>query len=159
MSDKDEAIQRFNESRLAFRARIEDLTDGAYGEVWLGSWNLSQLLAHTSGWLREMAPGFERVSRGERATAPGADYSDFDAWNARFAETAIPGSLALKDFDEACNEYVAQALVLSEEHYGVDAERSGPRIGNRLLEGAGIGHFIEHGEQIEEWLKSRIRGV
>lgn len=155
MPDKDEAIERFEGSRAAFRGRLEDLADEAYGEAWLGTWNLSQLLAHMSGWLREMAPAFERVARGERANRPDADYSDFDAWNDRFAEQALPGRAALEDFDAACSDYAEQARGLSEEHYGVDAERAQPRIGDRLLEGTGVGHFMEHGEQVEEWLSSR----
>ena len=44
---------------------------------------------------------------------------------------------------------------LSDEFYGIDPEKNRPRIGNRLLDGAGLHHFDEHRPELEAWLRSR----
>lgn len=155
MSAKSEAIARLQAAHDHFRAQVANLPGEAYSETWLGSWNLSQLLAHMAGWYREMAGGFARVARGERPVPEGVDYSDEDAWNAKFAERAKPGTAALTDWDEAYAAYLAGAEALSEELYGIDPEKGRPRIGDRLLHGAGIGHFEEHTPALEAWLKAR----
>jgi hypothetical protein len=153
--NKDEAIGILEDSHDRFRALIADLPDSAYNETWLGSWGLSQLLAHMSGRWREIAPGFERVQRGERPTPEGVDYSNADKWNEAFAKQAKPGRAALNDWDDAYAGYVSAARALDADKFGDDPTSGRPRIGNRLLQGAGIGHFEEHQPQLEEWLKGR----
>ena len=68
MADKSTAIHDLMRGYEQFRAPLEALDDGAYGETWLGEWNLSQLLAHRAGWYREMTAASARTSRGERPT-------------------------------------------------------------------------------------------
>jgi hypothetical protein len=155
MPNKDEAIAMLEERHDKFRAKIADLPDPAYNETWLGNWNLSQLLAHMSGWFREIAPGFERVQRGERPTLPGVDYSNSDQWNAGFTKDTRPGRAALNDWDAAYAGYVSAARALDADKFGDDPESGRPRIGNRLLQGSGIGHFEEHQEQLDTWLAGR----
>jgi hypothetical protein len=155
MSAKSEVIGRLEAAHDEFRAKIAGLPVEAYNEVWLGTWNLSEVLAHMAGWFREMAGGFERVGRGERPVPEGVDYSDADAWNAKFSALAKPGKAALVDWDEAYAAYLGGARALSEDLYGVDPEKGRPRIGDRLLQGAGIGHFEEHAPDLDAWLKSR----
>lgn len=155
MADKDEMIATLEKGYVEFRDLITPLPADAYREVWLGEWDLNRLLAHMAGWYREMAGGFARAARGERPTPTGVDYSDPDPWNAGFAGQAKDGPAALDDFDEAFHEYYAAAQALPAELYGIDSERGRPRIGNRLLEGAGINHFAEHRPELEEWLANR----
>lgn len=155
MTDKEQAIRDLHHGYQQFRRPIAELDDDAFNQVWLGRWGLSQLLAHMAGWYREMTPGFARVVRGERPTPEGVDYSDSDAWNAKFEKLAKPGRAALADFDQAYQDYLAAAKSLPDELYGVDPERGRPKIGNRLLQASGIGHFEEHQEQLDAWLKSR----
>lgn len=155
MSDKQSAIHDLELGYQEFRTPLERLEDRDFEEVWLGSWNLSQLLAHMAGWYREMTPAFARVAAGERPTPPGVDYSDSDAWNARFEKLAKAGKAALSDFDEAYRGYLAAAKALPEAFFGVDPEKGRPKIGNRLLQASGTGHFEEHQGQLDEWLKSR----
>ena len=64
MSDKAQAIAELDAAHDRFRGQIAELPDAAYGETWLGTWDLSQVLAHMSGWWREMSGGFARVARG-----------------------------------------------------------------------------------------------
>jgi len=153
MSDKDQALAELEAAQTGFRAQLAGLPEDAYQDVWLGEWNLNQLLAHMSGWFREMTGGFERVARGERPTPE--DYSDADKWNAGFAAHARVGPDALADFDDAYGGYLAAAKALPDDQYGVDPEKGRPRIGNRLLQASGIGHFEEHRPQLDEWLKAR----
>src|SRR6185437_8621986 len=155
MADKAEAIAQLQTAHDGFRAPIADLPDAAYGETFLGTWNLSQILAQMSGWYDELAPGFERAGRGERPTPEGVDYSDPQPWNDKFAAKARPGRAALAQFDASYDNYKAAAEKLDASHYGVDPERGRPKIGNRLLQGAGIGHFEEHTPDVASWLASR----
>ncbi|MBK7724252.1 MAG: maleylpyruvate isomerase N-terminal domain-containing protein [Dehalococcoidia bacterium] len=155
MADKSTAIHDLMRGYEQFRAPLEALDDGAYGETWLGEWNLSQLLAHMAGWYREMTAAIARTSRGERPTPAGVDYSDADAWNATFATKAEAGRSALADFDAAYAGYLAAARGLPEELFGLAAEGGRPLIGNRLLQGAGTGHFEEHQAELTAWIESR----
>jgi hypothetical protein len=153
MATKQEAIGELEAAYARFRGKIAGLPDDAYSETWLGIWNLSQVLAHMSGWFDEMTRAFERVARGERPTPEGVDYSNADPWNARFAATASPGKAALAVWDHRYKKYREAAEALDESLYGENEGR--PRIGNRLLAGAGINHFAEHEPQLDAWLASR----
>ncbi len=155
MTDKASLIAELEQKYVDFRELIVNLPPEAYREVWLGEWSVNQMLAHMAGWYREMAGGFARVARGERPAPEGADYSQTDAWNAKFALLAKDGHAALDDFDEAFHEYYAAAKGLGDEFYGIDPEKNRPRIGNRLLDGAGLHHFDEHRPELEAWLRSR----
>ncbi len=155
MSEKDTAIKDLQNGYERFRGPLEHLDDSAFSEVWLGDWNLSQLLAHMVGWYREMTGAMERVARGERPTPEGVDYSNSDEWNAKFSKDARAGKAALREYDQAFGAYVAAARNLPEDLYGIDPEKGRPRIGNRLLQASGTEHFEEHQPQLDEWLKSR----
>ncbi len=155
MASKQEALAALDDGYEQFRLGIADLPDEAYSETWLGEWNLSQVLAHMSGWFGEITGAIQRVGRGERPTPEGVDYSDADAWNAKFAIQAKPGRAALQEWDAAFKGYREAADALPEDMYGIDPERGRPLIGNRLLQGSGTGHFEEHQPQLDEWLKSR----
>lgn len=155
MIEKAPAIHDLELAFQEFRGPLIKLEDADYGVKWLGDWNLSELLAHMAGWFREMTPAFERVAKGERPTPPGADYSKTDEWNAKFAADCRPGKAALRDFEEAYEGYLTAAKALPESFYGKDAESGKPKIGNRLLQGSGLGHFQEHQPQVEAWLRER----
>jgi len=155
MSDKSDAIARLDAARIHFRAQIANLSPAAYGETWFGVWNLSQLLAHMAGWFREMADAIDRTGRGEKPAPAGVDYSDPEPWNVRFAANALPGVAALADWDAAFTAYRDAAARLPDNLFGVDPEKGRPRIGNRLLEGAGIGHLEEHEPALAAWVAAR----
>ena len=50
---------------------------------WFGTWGIREILAHITGWHREMIPVLERIARGEKPLADGVSYADLDGWNAR----------------------------------------------------------------------------
>ncbi|MEX2081420.1 MAG: maleylpyruvate isomerase N-terminal domain-containing protein [Dehalococcoidia bacterium] len=153
MATKQEAIAALDASYDKFRGNIAGLDEAAMTEVWLGTWSVEQLLAHMAGWYREMTGAFGRVAKGERPVPEGVDYSDADTWNAKFSQQSRRGKDALADFDAAFAAYRAQADALDGEKYGEENGR--PRIGNRLLQGSGIGHFEEHQGQLDDWLATR----
>lgn len=155
MTARDDQIAKLESGYRRFRDPIAGLPESAYSETWLGDWNLDQVLAHMAGWYREMAGALERVGRGERPAPPGVDYGDTQSFNDRFAANPLHGKAALNDWDDAFDQYVSSARALSEDLYGVDPERGRPRIGDRLLHGAGIGHFEEHQPDLDAWLASR----
>ena len=158
MSDKVESLATLESKYQEFRAKIAALPTDAYDEVWLGEWNLAHLLAHMSGWFGAMTTGLKRVANGERPTPEGVDYSDEDAWNAKFAASAVAGRAALTSFDDAYSSYRSAAQALPEDKFGTDSQTGKLRIGGRLLDGPGIHHFDEHLPQIDEWLSTRHRG-
>lgn len=157
MASKQEALAQLEEGFQDFRRQIDGLPDSAYAETFLGEWNLSQLLAHMSGWYREMTGAIERVARGQRPTPEGVDYSDADSWNARFATHAKPGTAAFEDWEAAYRAYYDAAAALPDDLYGIDPDKGRPRIGNRLLEATGINHFREHRDDLEAWAATRGR--
>jgi len=153
--DKETAIGTLEEEYVAFRELIVDLPEAAYREVMLGTWDLDHLLAHMAGWYREMSGAFARVAKGERPVPEGVDYSNADAWNEKFAASPKHGPAALDDFDMAFHQYDAAARALPEALYGDDPASGRPRIGNRLLGGAGIEHLQEHRPEVAAWLAGR----
>jgi hypothetical protein len=155
MASKSEALAELDSGYAKFRAPIADLDDAAFAETWLGTWNLSQCLAHMAGWYREMTGAFNRLARGEAPVPAGVDYNDTETWNTRFSAMAKPGREALADWETAYTGYREAAGALSEDLYGMDPEKGRLRIGNRLLQGAGIGHFEEHQPELERWLANR----
>jgi len=153
MPDKAATIGQLEADYARFRGKFAELPEDAWEEIWLGEWNLSQLLAHMGGWFKEMTGAMERVARGERPTPEGVDYSDADSWNAKFAATASPGKAAIATFDLRFKEYANAAQALPEDLYG---EKDGrPKIGNRLLDASGLHHFAEHEPQLDQWLEAR----
>jgi Mycothiol maleylpyruvate isomerase N-terminal domain len=154
MSEKSENIAQLESSLTAFRAKIASLPDSAWAEHWLGTWTLNELTAHMSGWANEMAAALGRVAAGQRPTPEGVDYSDFDAWNAGFAGKAVAKAESLATFDASFKAYIEGAKALPEGLFGKTDEGK-LKIGSRLLEGAGIHHFAEHGEQLDTWLAGR----
>ncbi len=156
MTDKPTLIHELEAGHARFRDAIAGLPEAAYTETWLGTWSLADVLAHMSGWFREMGGAFERVGRGERPAPAGVDWSDIDGWNATFAQAKkSSGKEALAEWDATYAGYLAAAKALSPDLYGIDAEKGSPRIGNRLITGAGIEHFEEHQPELDAWLKSR----
>jgi hypothetical protein len=154
MATKQEALAELDAAHATFRGKIAGLPEDAFHETWLGTWNLSETLAHMGGWWNEMTGAIERAGRGERPTPEGVDYGDADAWNAKFSATASPGKAALAVWDLRYRQYRDAAAALDEGLFGV-GDNGKPKIGNRLLDGAGIHHFAEHQPQVDAWLASR----
>src|SRR5262250_3893690 len=82
---KDELLNQAARDYKAFHETLTGLNEAQMTEVWLGTWSIRDIVAHISGWHRELGPALERLARGEKPVPAGVSYDDVDAWNAQFA--------------------------------------------------------------------------
>jgi hypothetical protein len=150
MAYKDDVLKELDEGYAAFKNDIDGLTDDEMLRVWLGDWNTRDLLAHVAGWHREMGAALERISRGERPVPEGMDYSDGDAWNARFADakSAMEPEQVLNELESSFQFYRQAVASIPEDRF----EQG--RTADRIAHTSGVNHYKEHGEQIREWRKN-----
>lgn len=145
--DKKTAL---NEVQTAFNelvAAVQGLDERAMSVRFYGAWNLKDILAHIAGWQHTMAAAFERMARGERPTPEGVDYSDADAWNAKFAAamTAQIADTIVADLRQSFATYLRSAKALPDDRFGEG------KTANRILEASGYGHYREHLPAIREY--------
>jgi hypothetical protein len=146
MSDKGTMLRQAEDAFTELRQAVNGLSDEEMRRVWLGSWGVREILAHVTGWHREMIPALERLGRGE-APYPDGAYDDFDSWNARFVEArkGRPSADLLREVDASHRELLTAASRLPDEHFGEGNPASG------LVDGVAAGHYREHAEQIRQW--------
>ena len=147
MSDKPTALRLVEEEYQNLRRAIDGLDAAALQRIWFGSWSVKDIIAHVFGWQREMTGALQRLARGEKPTPEGVDYSDSDAWNAKFSlvMTQQLPTTVLADWGQVHQVYVKAAAAVADDRFG-----EGKTV-NRLLESSGSGHFREHAAQIREW--------
>ena len=151
MSDKETLLKQAEEEVRAFKAALQGLSESRLTEVWLGTWSIKDILAHISGWHRELGPALERMARGERPIPDGTSYDDADAWNAKFAAARKDASVAelLADLDASHQDFMAQAMK-------VPAERFVPgKTAYRIVDLNSAHHYKEHGDEIRAWRQAR----
>src|SRR3989442_15667129 len=107
---KDELFNQAARDHKAFHETLTGLNEAQMTEVWLGTWSVKDIVAHISGWHREMGPALERLARGEKPVPAGVCYDDVDAWNAKFAaaKKGTPGADVLLEVDNS-HEYFMHA--------------------------------------------------
>jgi hypothetical protein len=143
---KQELLQQAEQEYDGLKAAIKGLDEAQMSTVWLGSWGVWEIVAHISGWHREMIPALERLHRGE-APYPDGAYDDFDAWNARFVEARkgqAPAEL-VRALDASHRDLLSAASRLPDDHFAEGKPASG------LVNGVTSGHYREHAEQIRQW--------
>lgn len=153
MSDKQTTLNLLNSEYQAFHQTIDGLNNEQMTRVWFGAWGVKDIVAHVLGWESEMTEALRRLARGERPTPEGVDYSDSDAWNAKFAERwrGVDANTVVAAWEQAHATYVRAAQAVAGDRFG---EKDGkPATANRLIETSGCGHFREHGPQIAAWRK------
>jgi hypothetical protein len=143
----DQAAHAYN----AFEQAIHGLNEEQLSEVWLGTWSIRDIVAHLSGWHREMGPALERLARGERPLPDGVSYDDVDAWNARFVadKRAWPLDDVLLELDRSHEYFMHAAAQVPEERV-----RPG-RTAYRIIDASSAHHYREHGDQIRAWRAAR----
>ena len=144
---RDQVLGELDDAFAALQATYRDLPEARKRVVMQGSWSVKDILVHIAGWHREMAGALTRIARGERAVPEGVDYSDFDAWNARWVEAARPNSVADVE-KEVGNSYEAfrQAVAALPENRLIPG-----RTADRIVHEAGMDHYRHHAAQIRAW--------
>ena len=145
--DKETALQTVQTEFGRLLAAVDGLDERGMSRVFYGSWGVKDILAHIAGWQHAMTGAMERMARGERPTPEGVDYSDADAWNAKFAAAMAPqnATTIVADLKQSFANYMRAAKALPDDRFG-----EGKTI-NRILETSGYGHYREHLPAIEEY--------
>jgi hypothetical protein len=144
---KDMLLQQLDAGFASLLDAVDGLSDEQMRTVWYGEWSVNQILSHISGWHREMAKAFERITRGERPVPEDVDYSDFDSWNHGFAAGASDEDPAqvLAELQASQEAYAAAAGSVVEEKFDEG------RAANRIIHITGIDHYAEHAPPIRDW--------
>jgi len=147
--DKQTVLGELQRAFDEFLASVQGLDERAMSHVFYGAWSVKDIVAHVAGWQHTMTAAMERMARGEKPTPEGVDYSDADAWNARFAAAmhAQNATTVVADLQQSFANYRRAAQALPADRFG-----EGKTI-NRLLEGSGYGHYREHLPAIQEYRK------
>ena len=150
-ASKDELLSAAAREYQAFHDALKGLNEGQLTEVWLGRWSVKDIVAHISGWHREMIPALERMALGERPFAPGASYEDVDAWNAKFAAAKkdSPVSEVLRELDLSHEYFMALAARVPEERFVPG------KTAYRIVDLNSAHHYKDHGDQIRAWRQSK----
>jgi hypothetical protein len=151
MTPKEELLNNLDHEYKTFLDTVEGLDEAHLIEVWLGEWSIREIVAHLSGWHREIGAGLERMARGERPFPEGTNFDDVDNWNEKFA-SATRGMMAsdvLRELEKSHAYFVHAASLISDDRYQPGKTAQG------IVDGAGIHHYREHAEQIRAWRSSR----
>jgi Protein of unknown function (DUF1706) len=146
-TDKQSVIQEVNAEYNNFQETIKGLERDKLDVVFYDHWSVKDIVAHMLGWEREMTEALRRIGRGERATAEGVDYSDADAWNAKFA-ARMRGQLpttVLAEWGQVHGGFMKALAAVPDDRFG-----EGKSV-NRIAEGTGYGHYREHVPAIKAW--------
>jgi Protein of unknown function (DUF1706) len=147
MSEKTTLLSGAETEFAAFKRALAGLDEAQMREVWLGTWSARDIVAHISGWHRELAPALGRMAKGERPIPEGVSYDDVDAWNTRFADarkTALTADI-LKELDASHASFLQAAAGVPEERYVPG------KTAHKIVDFNSRHHYQEHRAQIEEW--------
>ena len=150
-TDKQSLLNDAAREYRSLHEAIHGLNEEQMTEVWLGTWSIREIVAHMTGWHREMGPALERIARGERPVAEGVSYDDVDTWNAKFAQGGRDTSVAdlLLELDKSHESFLRAADA-------VPAERFQPgKTAFKIVDLNSAHHYREHGDQIRAWRATR----
>jgi hypothetical protein len=151
MTPKQELLNQAAREFKAFHESLQGLNEEHLNEVWLGTWSIKDIVAHISGWHREMGPALDRLARGERPVPEGVSYDDIDAWNAKFVAARRSGEAAdlLLELDKSHEQFMHLADAVPEARFEPG------KTAYRIVDGNSAHHYKEHGEQIRAWRDSK----
>lgn len=153
MGLKHDLLRQAEEEFTALKSAVAGLGEAELTRVWLGTWSVRDVLAHMTGWHREMIPALERMARGERPFGEGVSYQDVDTWNEKFAAAGRGRSAAAiwRELEASHRDFVAAAGKVPEERFAPD------KTATRIVDLNGPHHYREHGTEIREWRKREGR--
>jgi hypothetical protein len=145
---KQELLNEAAREYKAFHETIQGLNEEQMTAVWLGTWSVRDIVAHMSGWHREMLPALERLARGEKPNPEGKNYeADVDAYNEKFAaaKRGTPVAAVLLDLDKSHEEFMHAAAQVPEERF-VEGKTTW-----KIVDLNSAHHYREHAEQVRAW--------
>jgi hypothetical protein len=147
MSNLGGLLSELETSFAQLQSSMEGLSHEQKLRRWFGEWCVYDICSHIVGWHHEMDDALERISRGERPTPEGVDYSDADAWNARFIETWVQssGEAVLAELEASKNLFVEAAREVPDDKFEEG------RAAYRIMHATAIDHYREHAAAIREW--------
>ena len=148
MSTKQDLLNEAARQYKAFHEAIQGLNEQHLTEVWLGTWSVRDIVAHMSGWHRELGPALERLARGERPVPEGKNYeADVDGWNERFVapKRRTPVADVLLELDRSHEDFMHAAAQVPEERF-VEGKTAW-----KIVDLNSAHHYKEHGDQIRAW--------
>src|SRR5262249_50224643 len=147
VSAKQELLNEAARQYKAFHESIQGLNEEQMTQVWLGTWCVRDIVAHISGWHRELAPALLRITRGERPVPEGKSYDDVDAWNETFAAARRTTTVAevLLELDKSHETFLHAAAQVPEERF-LEGKTAW-----RIVDGNSAHHYKEHADQIRAW--------
>ncbi len=153
MTPKEELLNQAAREYKAFHESLQGLNEEDLNEVWLGTWSVKDIVAHMSGWHRELGPALERLARGERPIPEGVSYEDVDAWNAKFtaARRGVEAADLLLELDRSHEYFMRLADAIPEARFQPG------KTAYKILDLNSAHHYMEHREQIRAWRESKGR--
>ncbi|HUF54717.1 MAG TPA: ClbS/DfsB family four-helix bundle protein [Dehalococcoidia bacterium] len=147
MSRVEELITELEASFKELQESMDGLSHQQMLEKWYGAWCVYDICSHIVGWHHEMDEALQRISRGERPTPDGVDYSDADSWNARFVETwqQSSGQAVLQELEASKDIFVSAARTVPEDKFEEG------RSADRIMHATAIHHYREHANDIKKW--------
>jgi len=152
VSTKQELLNEAARQYKALHEAIQGLNEEQMTAVWLGTWSVRDIVAHMSGWHREMTPALERLARGERPVPAGVSYDDVDGWNEKFAAARrqTPVADVLLELDKTHEDFMHAAAQVPDDRL-VEGKTAW-----KIVDGNSAHHYREHGEQIRAWRKDHF---
>ena len=147
MSEKTTLLAEAETEFSAFKRAIAGLGEPQMRQAWLGTWSVRDIVAHISGWHRELVPALARLQKGERPIPEGVSYDNVDAWNARFADAKTAAATAdiLRELDASHAAFLQAAAGVPEERYVPG------KTAHKIVDLNSRHHYREHRQQIEQW--------
>lgn len=153
MSEKTTLLTEAETEFAAFKRALAGLSEFQMRQAWLGTWGVRDIVAHISGWHRELAPALARMQKGERPIPEGVSYDDVDAWNGRFVEARKTAATAeiLRELDASHAAFMQSAAGVADERYVPG------KTAYKIVDLNSRHHYQEHRQQIEEWRRAAPR--
>ncbi len=147
-ADKAGVIAEYREAYAGFLAAVSGLSEEQLTRPFMDHWGVREIAAHIAGWHDQLTTGLQRMAQGLRPTPEGANWSEIQAWNDRFAMQASSGTAAafLRTLDEQSRRFIAALEAVPDDRFG-----EGKTV-NRLAADAGYEHLREHTADIREAL-------
>ena len=151
MSEKATLLSEAEMELARFKRAVSGLSEAQMQEVWCGVWGVRDIVAHISGWHRELGPALERLARGEKPVPDGLSYEDVDGWNARFAAAKKSWATAdiLRELDASHAYFMKSAGAVAEERFVPG------KTAYKLVDLNSRHHYQVHAQEIAAWRTSK----